>query len=52
LTALLASLGLVEKHDGKWRATAMARTWMHPEAEGYHGPLLGGYYSLVMARKP
>ncbi len=41
--ALLASLGMVERRDGRWRATAMARTWMHPEAEGYYGPLLGGF---------
>lgn len=40
---LLAALGLVERRDGLWRATAMARTWMHPEAEGYYGPLLFGF---------
>ncbi|HEV2703325.1 MAG TPA: methyltransferase [Steroidobacteraceae bacterium] len=37
---LLAALGFVERHEGRWRATAAARTWMHPEAEGYAGPLL------------
>jgi hypothetical protein len=37
---LLAALGFVERHDGHWRATAAARTWLHPEAEGYAGPLL------------
>ncbi|MEH6660142.1 MAG: methyltransferase [Parasphingorhabdus sp.] len=40
---LLAALGMVERRAGKWRATAMARTWMHPEAEGYYGPLLGSF---------
>lgn len=40
---LLAALGMVEKGDGKWRASAMARTWMHPEGEGYYGPLLNGF---------
>lgn len=33
----LAALGFVEKRDGKWRATGLARTWLHPEAEGYYG---------------
>ncbi len=37
---LLAALGFVERHDGRWRATAAARTWLHPDAEGYAGPLL------------
>ena len=40
---LLAALGMIERREGSWRATAMARTWMHPEAEGYYGPLLGGF---------
>jgi 3-hydroxy-5-methyl-1-naphthoate 3-O-methyltransferase len=39
---LLAALGLVERREGKWRATSLARTWMHPKAEGYYGPLLTG----------
>jgi 3-hydroxy-5-methyl-1-naphthoate 3-O-methyltransferase len=37
---LLAALGFVERREGRWRASAAARTWMHPEAEGYAGPLL------------
>lgn len=40
---LLAALGMVERREGLWRATALARTWMHPEAEGYYGPLLKGF---------
>lgn len=41
--ALLEALGMVELHCGQWRATALARTWMHPDGEGYYGPLLGGF---------
>lgn len=37
---LLAALGMVEKRADKWRATSLARTWMHPDAEGYYGPML------------
>jgi hypothetical protein len=37
---LLAALGFVERHEGRWRASAAARTWLHPDAEGYAGPLL------------
>jgi 3-hydroxy-5-methyl-1-naphthoate 3-O-methyltransferase len=37
---LLAALGFVERHDGRWRATAATRTWLLPQAEGYVGPLL------------
>jgi len=40
---LLAGLGMVETRGGKWRATHLARTWMHPEGEGYYGPLLHGF---------
>jgi acetylserotonin N-methyltransferase len=36
---MLASMGFVERREGRWRATAAARTWMHPEADGYAGPL-------------
>jgi 3-hydroxy-5-methyl-1-naphthoate 3-O-methyltransferase len=39
---LLAGLGMVERREGHWRASALARTWMHPEGEGYYGPLLMG----------
>lgn len=41
--ALLEALGMVELHRGQWRASAQARTWMHPEAEGYYGPMLNGF---------
>ncbi|HTY93101.1 MAG TPA: methyltransferase [Steroidobacteraceae bacterium] len=37
---LLAALGFVERRAGRWRATAASRTWLHPQAEGYAGPLL------------
>jgi 3-hydroxy-5-methyl-1-naphthoate 3-O-methyltransferase len=37
---LLAALGFVERHDGRWRASAVTRTWLLPEAEGYAGPVL------------
>jgi len=35
--AALCSMRLVEKRLGKWRATHLARTWLHPEAQGYWG---------------
>ena len=35
--AALCSMGLVEKRLGKWRATHLARTWLHPDGEGYWG---------------
>jgi acetylserotonin N-methyltransferase len=37
---MLAALGFVERREGLWRATAAARTWLHPEADGYAGPLV------------
>ena len=40
LLAALASSGLIEKREGKWRALPPARTWLHPEAEGYWGGFL------------
>ncbi len=40
---LLAALGFVDRHDGRWRATAASRTWLHPDADGYQGPLLYGF---------
>ncbi len=40
---LVASLGFVEKREGRWRATAAARTWLHPEGAGYYGPLIHRY---------
>jgi hypothetical protein len=39
----LAALGFVEQHEGRWRATAATRTWLHPQAQGYQGPLLHGF---------
>lgn len=44
---LLAALGMVERREAKWRATSLARTWMHPEAEGYYGPMLAGFRSTL-----
>ncbi len=38
--AALASSGLVEKRDGRWASTPQARTWLHPDAEGYWGGFL------------
>ncbi|HTQ35536.1 MAG TPA: methyltransferase [Steroidobacteraceae bacterium] len=38
--AMLAALGFVERREGRWRATAATRTWLHPRADGYAGPLL------------
>jgi acetylserotonin N-methyltransferase len=38
--AALASSGLVEKRAGKWSATHIAQTWLHPEAQGYWGVFL------------
>jgi acetylserotonin N-methyltransferase len=35
--AALCSMGLVEKRLGKWRATHLARTWLHPNGAGYWG---------------
>ena len=35
--AALCAMGLVEKRLGTWRATHIARTWLHPDGEGYWG---------------
>jgi acetylserotonin N-methyltransferase len=43
LLAALASSELIEKREGKWRALPPARTWLHPEAEGYWGGFLFGF---------
>ncbi|MET0293128.1 MAG: methyltransferase [Steroidobacteraceae bacterium] len=40
---LLAALGYVERRDSRWRATAAARTWLHPQGEGYYGPMIHRY---------
>jgi acetylserotonin N-methyltransferase len=37
---MLAALGFVERREGLWRATAATRTWLHPRANGYAGPLV------------
>jgi len=37
---VLAALGFVERREGLWQASAAARTWLHPQAQGYYGPLL------------
>ena len=37
---VLAGLGMVERREGLWQATAVARTWLHPQAQGYYGPLI------------
>lgn len=37
---MLAALGFVERREGRWRATAATRTWLHPQADGYAGPLI------------
>ena len=43
LLAALASSELLEKREGKWRALPPARTWLHPDGEGYWGGFLVGY---------
>ncbi len=43
LLAALASSELLEKREGKWRALPPARTWLHPDGEGYWGGFLLGY---------
>jgi 3-hydroxy-5-methyl-1-naphthoate 3-O-methyltransferase len=40
---VLAGLGLIERRAGFWRATATARTWLHPDGDGFFGPLFVGY---------
>jgi cyclopropane fatty-acyl-phospholipid synthase-like methyltransferase len=43
LLAALASSGLIEKRQGKWRALPPVRTWLHPDGEGYWGGFLLTY---------
>jgi acetylserotonin N-methyltransferase len=38
--AALCAMGLVEKRLGKWRATDLARTWLHPDGAGFWGQFL------------
>jgi acetylserotonin N-methyltransferase len=40
---LLAALGFVERREGRWRSTAATRTWLHPEGDGYYGPMIHRY---------
>jgi acetylserotonin N-methyltransferase len=40
LLAALASTGLIERREQRWRALPPARTWLHPQAEGYWGGFL------------
>ncbi len=35
--AALCSMGLIEKRLGQWRATHLARRWLHPDGTGYWG---------------
>ena len=35
--AALCSMGLIEQRLGKWRATHLARTWLHPDGAGFWG---------------
>ncbi len=41
----LAALGFTERREGLWRASAAARTWLHPAADGYAGPVLQRFSS-------
>lgn len=41
--SMLAATGFVERRAGRWRATADARRWLHPEGQGYYGPALHGF---------
>lgn len=49
--AALAADGFVEKRLGKWRATAAARTWLHPQAKGYWGGFLKSIDSHASANE-
>lgn len=40
---LLAAMGFVERRCGDWRASAAARTWLHPDGAGYCGPAIHGF---------
>lgn len=43
----LASSELVERRDNCWAATPMARTWLHPDAQGYWGGFLYRFRETV-----
>ncbi|QZH74980.1 MAG: methyltransferase domain-containing protein [Erythrobacter sp.] len=47
LLGALSAQGLLEKRDGRWSATAAARTWLHPEAEGYWGGFLSRFRETI-----
>jgi 16S RNA G1207 methylase RsmC len=51
LLAALASSGLIEKREGRWRALPPTRTWLHPDGEGYWGGFLLGYRERVPLHK-
>ena len=40
---MLAAMGFAERREGLWRASAEARRWLHPDGEGYCGPLIHGF---------
>lgn len=39
----LAAMGLAERHEGLWQATAAARAWLDPCSGGYWGPLFSAF---------
>ena len=47
LLGALASSGLAERREGKWRALPAARTWLHPDAAGYWGGFLGRFRETI-----
>lgn len=55
---LLAALGLVERREGKWADTAVARTYLVPDSPFYWGALINGgepgeiHASLLAALRP
>ncbi len=51
LLGALASSDLVEKRDGKWRALPAARTWLHPDAQGYWGGFLHRFRETIPLHK-
>lgn len=48
---LLAAIGLVEKRLGRYRATAVARTYLDPASPFYWGALFQGYRQSLPAHK-
>lgn len=39
----LASMGLLERSDGRWHATPEVRRWLDPDADAYWGAFLFGF---------